>query len=87
MPTYIPVLVLISSLAILKSKEEINYLKSRILIFLFGFSIILISESSLKFVGNNLTNNLKILGIPFLISLILYFNFKYNFIYKFKVNK
>ena len=87
LPTYIPVLVLISSLAILKSKEEINYLKSRILIFLFGFSIILISESSLKFVGNNLTNNLKILGIPFLISLILYFNFKYNFIYKFKVNK
>ena len=82
-PFYIPVLILISCLVLVKSKEETNYLKLRIIVFIYGFITIIISESSLKFIGNNFISNLKILIIPFLVLLILYFIFKYTFVNKF----
>ena len=83
LPFYIPVLILISCLVVVKSKEEINYLKQRIIVFLYGFITIIISESSLKFIDNNLISNFKILIIPFLLSLVLYFIFRHSFVNKF----
>ena len=74
---------MISCLVLVKSKEETNYLKLRIIVFIYGFITIIISESSLKFIGNNFISNLKILIIPFLVLLILYFIFKYTFVNKF----
>lgn len=83
LPFYIPVLILISCFVIVRSKEETNYLKLRLLVFLYGFITIIISESSLKFIDDNLVSNSKIIIIPFLVSIFLYFVFRYSFVNKF----
>ena len=64
-PLYIPLLILISLFLILISKENSNYSKLKILIFLFGLFIIIFSETSLRFIDNNLPDNIKLLLIPF----------------------
>jgi len=46
-PFYLPVLILISLLFILTSKENLKYTKHKYLIFLFGLGLIILSESSL----------------------------------------
>jgi lipopolysaccharide export system permease protein len=71
-PTYIPILILITLLLILITKENINYLKLKILIFIIGFFTIIFSETTLRFIQNNLNDNIKIIAIPFLVTLILY---------------
>jgi len=85
-PFYIPVLMLLTLLLIIKSKESINYLKFRLVIFLIGVFIIIISEMTLRFVNNNLINNLIILLLPLILITILYsiFNRKYNSIQTYK---
>ena len=71
-PFYIPTLILISLMLILVSKENLNYTKFKIFIFLLGFFIIVFSETTLRFIVGNLSDNFKIILIPFLITLILY---------------
>ncbi len=86
-PFYIPCLLLVTLLLILKSKEESNYLKLRIFVFLFGFSIIIFSETTLKFISNNLIHSSKIIFIPFIFMFFLYLLFFYKFKFKFKNKK
>ena len=78
-PSYIPVLFLITLLLILKSKEEKNYPKLKIIIFLINFFIIVLSETSLKFISNSMQDNILIMIIPLLITWFLIFNFIYQF--------
>ncbi len=80
-PMYIPALVLVALLLIVHSKEKINYSKYRVFVFLFGFFIIVFSESTLRFISNSFYNNLFIILIPFIIvaTLYMYFVFKFNF--------
>ena len=85
-PFYIPILILISLLLIIKSKESITYNRYKILIFLFGFLMIIISESSLKFIENNFYGNFKTIIAPFLIILFLYIAFRLKLISKFKTS-
>ena len=49
-PFYIPPLMLTIMFLLLKSKENINYFNYRIFIFLFGLSLIISSEMSLRFI-------------------------------------
>ena len=56
-PLYIPVLILISLLLIFKSKENINYSRYRIFIFLIGFSIIILSEMTIRLISEDLIKN------------------------------
>ena len=49
-PLYIPILILISLMAAMYSKENINYSKYRLMIFLLGLFIIIFSETTLKFI-------------------------------------
>ena len=81
-PFYIPVLMLLTLLLIIESKENINYLKFRLVIFLIGVLTIIISEMTLRFVDDNLINNLGLLFLPFALITILYsiFTYKYNLI-------
>ncbi len=72
-PTYIPILILISLLLIISSKENINYTKYRILIFLIGLLIIIFSETTQKLIGNSLEYNFKIFIIPLIIFILLYY--------------
>ena len=78
-PFYIPVLIMISMLLIIKNKEIINYSRYRILIFFIGFITIIFSETSLKFIETSLTANLKIILFPIIFFIILYFPLFYKF--------
>ena len=78
-PLYIPVLILISLLLIFKSKENINYSRYRIFIFLIGFSIIILSEMTIRLISEDLIKNLKIFIIPIILVIILYLNYLVKF--------
>jgi lipopolysaccharide export system permease protein len=74
-PLYLPVLILISLLFVLTSKENLQYNKNKYLIFLFGFGLIILSESSLGYVSNNLQKNILILILPIILTLLVYMIF------------
>ena len=82
-PLYIPVLILISLLLIFKSKENTNYPKYRILIFLIGLSTIIISEMTIRLISENIYNNIKFFIIPLILAICLY----YMYFLKFKSMK
>ena len=70
-----PSFVIISLLFVLTSKENVKYSKHKYLIFLFGFGLIIVSESSLGYVSNNLQNNILILILPIILTLLIYIIF------------
>ncbi len=84
-PFYLPILILISLMSILTNKEDVNYFKNKIYIFLFGLFIIIFSETTLRFIKDNLIENIKILSIPFLIILVLYSVIGYKLNSKIKI--
>ena len=71
-PLYIPILVLTSMLLITFSKENKSYHKNRILIFFTGLSLIIISETLLKFIKNDFFFNFKIIILPLIIFILIY---------------
>ena len=81
-PFYLPVLILISLLLILTSKESLKFNKNKFSIFIIGFGTIIISESSLGYIANNLTKNISISILPIVFTFIVYF----FFIYKLKIS-
>ena len=78
-PLYIPIVILISLLILMKSKENINFYKYRILIFVLGFGTIIFSETTIRFTSENLIENLKIILLPLVIFVLLYFLFLFKF--------
>jgi len=64
-PFYIPILIIVSLCLIFKSKEKVNYLKFRAILFLIGLGIIIFSESTLRFINEFFIHNLTISSIPF----------------------
>jgi len=83
-PFYLPVLILISLLLILNSKENLKYNKNKYLIFFTGFIIIILSESALGYISDNLIKNISISILPIILSLIFYlvFVYKLNLFYR-----
>jgi lipopolysaccharide export system permease protein len=77
-PFYLPVLILISLLLILTSKENVRYNKNKYTIFIIGFGIIVLSESSLGYITNSLTKNILIAALPIIFIFIIYFIFIYK---------
>ncbi len=71
-PFYIPTLMLTILFLILKSKENVNYFNYRIFIFLLGLLIIISSEMSLRFIKNNIFENIKIFIVPIIIIILVY---------------
>ena len=71
-PLYVPILILVSLILILISKEKANYTKLKLLTFLFGLFVIIFSETSLRFVENSLTSNIKLIIIPFFSTVFFY---------------
>ena len=78
-PLYIPVLILISLMLIFKSKENVNYQRYRILIFLIGFSTIILSEMTIRLIDENFFKNLKFFIIPIILVIGLYSNYLVQF--------
>jgi len=83
-PLYVPVFILINMMLVLISKENSNYTKYKISIFLLGFFTIIFSETTLRFVESTLIGNIKIIVLPFLITLVLHQLLKKKLSYKIK---
>ena len=82
-PTYIPILILISLILVIKSKENINYTKYRIFVFLLGLGLIIFSETTQKFIKNSLEYNIAI----FIMPIIIFFTFYFVIFYKTNLRK
>ena len=85
-PFYIPTLILISLLLIIKSKENINYLIYRIIIFVIGINAIIFSEITLKFIQEVFLKNLIVISFPLIIFISLYIFFIQKLKFKTKYN-
>ena len=83
LPLYVPILILITQLLIIKNKENKNYSKFKISVFLFGFFLIIFSESSLKMVQNNIIENFDIIFFPIILGLFFYIYFFYYFKFRY----
>ena len=72
-PFFIPILALIASMVILKSKDEHDFNSYLIKIFLFGVVLITFTEVSSKYAGINLKINFLLAFSPILLSAIILF--------------
>ena len=78
-PLYIPVLILISLLLILKSKENTNYSRYRILIFLIGLITIISSEMTIRLINGDFFKSVKYFITPFVLIISLYLTYFLKF--------
>ena len=83
-PLYLPVLILISLLLIVNSKESLLYNKYKTGVFIAGLVVIVLSESALKFVQNSFYANVQVIVAPIIIMIFLYYIFKLKFNIKIK---
>jgi len=83
-PLYLPVLILISLTLILSSKENLKYNRNKYITFFVGFIIIILSESSLGYITDNLIKNISILVLPIILVLLIYlfYIYKLNLIFR-----
>jgi len=77
-PLYLPLLILVSLLLILNTKENQKYNRNKYFIFLVGFGIIILSESSLGYIANEIKKNISISILPIILTLIVYLFFIYK---------
>jgi len=77
-PLYIPILMLVPYLLILSSKEKINYSRLKFITFITGIIIIIISEGIVRFINQELQDNLIIFISPFILFTFLYSIFFYK---------
>ena len=71
-PFFIPILCLIACVQIINNKFNNYYTFYKIMIFIFGFIILFISEILIKYTGNNLNQDIIILIFPIIIFLLVY---------------
>ncbi len=84
LPLYLPTLILIGLLTVIKSKENIFFQRHKIMVFLIGIIVIIISESSVKFIVDNIFDNLKLSTIPIILIFCIYIYYRYQFDFKIK---
>ena len=83
-PMYIPILMLVPYIMILSSKEKINYARLKLITFLIGVLIIILSEGIIRFISKELADNIIIFIFPFILLLFLYLMFFYKLNFKIK---
>ena len=85
-PFYIPLLVLVSLLLTLSSKESLKYKRLKFVTFFSGISFIIFSETTIKYISAIQVKNFSISVMPFIFILILYLIFvkknKFNYLIK-----
>ena len=81
-PFYIPILSIIPLILIVSSKESSNYQKLRYFTFAFGFIIIIFSETTIRFISENLIQNIIFFLTPVILLIFsyLYFFSKFNYL-------
>lgn len=85
-PLYIPVIILVSLLLILTSKEKKFYNRKVLSIFFLGLIFLILSETNQRFISKNLYSNLIFISLPIIFTIIfnIIFNIKLN--HKEKIN-
>ena len=71
-PFYIPILALIVFFLIIYSKENKNYNKFKLIIFLIGLFLIIFSETTIRLISDVIYNNIIIIFVPCFSFLIFY---------------
>jgi lipopolysaccharide export system permease protein len=84
LPLYLPLIGMIACLLILKTKDDFNYKRFQIIVFLLGVVVISFSEISIRFVNANFVNNIIFSLIPVVLFLLVHFFFLYKT--KFKIS-
>ena len=64
---------------IFKSKENINYPKYRVLVFLIGFITIILSEMTIRLISAEFIKNIKFFIVPIILVASLYYNYLLQF--------
>ena len=82
-PLYVTFLISIALLLILKSKSDNTFSINKYKIYLFAFLFIIFLETSSKFIGTNIMQNLFLSILPIFFTLFIYL----YFLMKLKVNK
>ena len=76
LPFYLPVLTLIASLIIIKSKDDYNFFKYKLGLFIFGIITIIISEISIRYSSSSILENAYLVSLPMLLFFFVYVYFK-----------
>ena len=76
LPFYLPVLTLIASLIIIKSKDDYEFFKYKFGLFILGVITIIISEVSIKYSPSNILQNIFFVSLPILLFFFIYIYFK-----------
>ncbi len=71
-PFYIPILSIIPFLLISTSKENINYNNYRFVTFLIGLTVIIFSETTIRFISETMFKNITLVMIPFFLLIFFY---------------
>ena len=77
LPFYIPLLFIIATFLILRSKNNLNYKSFKIKIFLLGISVVIFSQISVNLVSQNKLMSLIVVVVPIisiLLSYLIFFN-------------
>ena len=74
-PLYIPLLAIVSSLLLIKSKNSIGYSRYKIIIFITGVILISFSEILTKFFSYNFNTSFLLMIIPIVFSILFYILF------------
>ena len=81
-PIFIPLIALITCLLILKSKDDVNYRFSKFFLFILIFSVIVISEASLKYSSGSLIGLSFFILFPISSFFLIYFTLIMKLKYK-----
>jgi lipopolysaccharide export LptBFGC system permease protein LptF len=76
LPFYLPVLTLIASLIIIKSKDDYDFVKYKLGLFIFGVMTIIISEISIRYSSSNILENIYLVSLPIFLFFFIYIYFK-----------
>ena len=71
-PFYIPLLVLVTFLLIIYSKENSKYNNLKIITFLIGLFFIIFSETTIRLISDSMIKNISISLLPFIFVITIY---------------
>ena len=72
LPFFVPILSLIACMQIINNRFNNYYTFYKIIIFIFGFLTLFISEILIKYTGNNITHDIVILIFPIILFFLIY---------------
>ena len=79
LPLYIPLLSIIPFILLISSKENVSYSRFKLLTFIVGLSVIILSETTIRLISKFFLSNITIAIIPIIILTIMYMIFIIKF--------